>query len=345
MEQLQSAYLDLDAKWCGVDGRERFLEMMIVDGCFLLELMRAAGSSRRHADDYAPNDSVFSRHGVLYRVPFIRRNMLLVENQLPLLLLAKLVSVETDKPMNDDATNRMVLRFLSPASRLPAPGVSLGLHPLDVYRRSMLHGPYQVRRHDVPETDIFRSAVELYEAGIRFKKSFTGSLHDIRFRRGVLSLPAVPVDDSTEYILLNMIAFELLHVGAGNDVTAYVYFMDSIIRSAKDAALLSSKGIIQNAIGSDRAVVNLFHSISKDAVLEPDSAIGAVQRAVNAHCQQPWNMWRANIIRNYFQSPTSFINFVAASIVLVATIIQTIYAIMSYKGQDKSSTAPAPYNT
>ena len=33
-EQLESAYLDLGDEWRGADGRERFLEMMIVDGCF-----------------------------------------------------------------------------------------------------------------------------------------------------------------------------------------------------------------------------------------------------------------------------------------------------------------------
>ncbi|GJN04815.1 hypothetical protein PR202_ga22390 [Eleusine coracana subsp. coracana] len=74
MEQLQSAYVDLDEKWLGVDGREKFLEMMIMDGCFQLEVMRATifELSRGEVNDYAPNDSIFSRHGVLYRVPYIR---------------------------------------------------------------------------------------------------------------------------------------------------------------------------------------------------------------------------------------------------------------------------------
>lgn len=235
--------------------------------------------------------------------------------------------------------NRMVLRFLSPTSHLTPAGVSLGLHPLDVYRRSMLYGPYQKlsNSYKVPEPDIIRSAVELYEGGIRFKRSSTDSLHNIRFRSGVLTLPAVCADDTTEYKLLNMIAFELLHVGAGNDVTAYVFFMDTIIRSADDVALLRSRGIIQNFIGSNKDVVNLFRSISKDAVLGPDSAMDAVLLQVNARCQKPWNMWRANIKRNYFRSPTSFINFVAATTVLVMTVVQTIYAIASFHtGQDKS---------
>ena len=203
-----------------------------------------------------------------------------------------------------DVINRMVLRFMSgsPSSRLP-PGSTLGLHPLDVRRRSMLYGPKQppqvLSRDIAPDTtDIIRSAVELYEAGIRFRKTNSDSLHNIRFRGGVLSMPAVSVDDSTEYMFLNLMAFERLHVGAGNDVTAYIFFMDNIIDSAKDVALLSTSGIIQNAIGSDKAVAQLFNSISKDVVLEPHSSLDAVQREVNAYCGKPWNLWRANLVMN-----------------------------------------------
>ncbi|XP_022685076.1 UPF0481 protein At3g47200 isoform X3 [Setaria italica] len=348
-EQLESAYMDLGDQWRGEEGRrEKFLEMMIVDGCFLLEVMRAAGRDGKNTGDYAPNDPIFSHHGVLYMVPYIRRDMLMLENQLPLLLLQKLVAVEGGNPPNDDVINRMVLKFMSPSSRQPPAGTSLGLHPLDVCRRSMLYGPYQATRDPkdvVAEADIIRSAVELYEAGIRFKKSHSASLHDIRFRHGVLSMPAVTVDDSTEYMFLNMMAFERLHVGAGNDVTAYVFFMDNIIDSAKDVALLSSRGIIQNAVGSDKAVAKLFNSISKDVVLETDSALDAVHREVNAYCRKPWNMWRANLIHTYFRSPWAFLSLAAAIFLLVMTIMQTVYSVLQFyqnNGSGSSSTAPAP---
>ena len=69
------------------------MEVMITDGCFLLEMMRMATD----ASDYAPNDPVFSHHGVLYTVPYVRRDMLIVENQLPLLVLEKLVAIESGK--------------------------------------------------------------------------------------------------------------------------------------------------------------------------------------------------------------------------------------------------------
>nr|CAB3489957.1 unnamed protein product [Digitaria exilis] len=326
-DELASTYLDLGAEWREGEGKERFIEMMVVDGCFLLEVMRATGL------DYAPNDPIFSRHGAVYMVPYIRRDMLMLENQLPLLLLERIVAVETAKPPNSDAINRMVLRFMSPRP-MPRSVSSLGLHALDLHRRNMLYGYYQTprwRSDDMSvDADIIRSAVELHEAGVRFKKSHTESLHDIRFRRGVLSTPAITVDDSTEHMFLNMMAFERLHVGAGNDVTAYVFFMDNIIDSAKDVALLSSNGIIQNAVGSDKAVAELFHSINKDVVLEEDNALDAVHREVNAYCRKPWNQWRANLIHTYFQSPWAFMSLAAAVFLLVMTTMQIVYTVLGF---------------
>ncbi|RZS26923.1 hypothetical protein BHM03_00060344 [Ensete ventricosum] len=91
--QLQDAYQGLDEQW--KKDKERFLQLMILDGCFMLEIMRvAAGAS----SDYAFNDPIFSSHGMLYTVPYIKRDMMMIENQLPLLALDRLVSVETSKP-------------------------------------------------------------------------------------------------------------------------------------------------------------------------------------------------------------------------------------------------------
>ncbi|RLM58971.1 UPF0481 protein [Panicum miliaceum] len=55
------------------------VEMMVADGCFLLEVMR------RRSDDYALCNPVFSRHAAGHIAPFVQRDMLMIENQLPLL--------------------------------------------------------------------------------------------------------------------------------------------------------------------------------------------------------------------------------------------------------------------
>ncbi|KAJ6808551.1 uncharacterized protein M6B38_303055 [Iris pallida] len=343
VEELQDAYQSLEDRWR--KERDEFLKMMIMDGCFMLEILRI-GTGR--PSDYAFNDPIFSTHGMLYTVPYIKRDMLMIENQVPLLVLERLVSVESGKEPNDDQINRFVLKFCAPNAPPLPPGVGLGLHVVDLYRKSLLQGPahhetsrFRHRARHPEEVfagggETIRSAMELYEAGIRFKKSRTTSLRDIRFSHGVLSLPVIVVDDATEYLLLNLMAFERLHVGAGNEVTSYVFFMDNIIDSAKDVSLLHEKGIIQNAVGSDKALAKLFNSLSKDVTLDPESSLDEVHKKVHEYCRKSWNKWRANLIHTYFRSPWAFLSLAAAIFLIVMTVAQTIYTVYPYY-------KPSPY--
>lgn len=93
VEELQDCFQSLEEKW--KRDKEEFLKLMIVDGCFMIEILTIATGGR--STDYAFNDPVFSSHGILHTVPYIKRDMLMIENQLPLLVLEKLVAVETGK--------------------------------------------------------------------------------------------------------------------------------------------------------------------------------------------------------------------------------------------------------
>ncbi|KAK1661993.1 hypothetical protein QYE76_050152 [Lolium multiflorum] len=343
-EHLECSYMDLGGEGRGPRtwGRRSFVQMMVADGCFLLEVMRTDAGNQ--VGDYAPNDPIFSGHGLLYTGPNIRRDMLMIENQLPLLLLKTITTVEGGNSSSDAFINSMVLRFLSQCSPTPPTEGGLCLHPLDALRRSMLFRPYHVayrnRNHkDAQKSDIIGSARELYEAGIHFKKSNTNCLDDISFVHGVLSLPQVSMHDSIEVMLLNMMAFERLHVGAGHGVTAYVAFLYNIIDKVSDVALLRSKGIIQSAIGSDKAMAILFNRISRDTVIEPGSALDAVQREVSGYyrnnCRRVLNGWWINLVDKYFQNPWTIISLLAAVVLVTLAVLQTVYTMLSfYEHQD-----------
>ncbi|KAG8048672.1 hypothetical protein GUJ93_ZPchr0009g872 [Zizania palustris] len=345
--ELRDAYQYLGDDWRG----QRFLQVMVTDGCFLLEMMRTAEPGGSSGKDKASgaggnadqNDPVFGQHGVLYMVPYVRRDMLIVENQLPLLLLEKLVSVERSNDAGPKVdVNKMVLNFISPSCKTPPPK-DRGLHPLDVFRKSLLSTEED---EEEDASSIVRSATELYEAGIRFRKSETMSLHDVTFRCGVLSLPLIVVDDSTEYMYLNLMAFERLHAGAGNEVTAYVFFMDNIVDLPADVALLTSKEIIKNAVGSDKEVAKLFNGLAKDVALDPKSKLDDVQRSVNRYCRKPCHVWRANLVHTYFRSPWAILSLAAAVFLLAMTVLQTVYTVLSFyqggNGCDSPLVAPAP---
>ncbi|KAF7099201.1 hypothetical protein CFC21_100866 [Triticum aestivum] len=413
-EELQAAYgVDLHGKWR--TNRETFIDMMLMDGCFLLEMMSGP------FQDYKPHDPVFSMHGRKQIHAIILSDMLLTENQLPLLVLKKILGVlRPNYPVNrgprqhfrnlivleclrqglheghdivevfqwlqevamdifsievemDVDINLMVQQckdFLTEANtdnnrKYPPPmevfdwllqtaadidinlmvlsfqgraheghdiaNMSLRLHPLELYHGSLTYsngasGVYN--KSPEHKYEMMPSAFEIHEAGIKFKKRERGNLVDIDFKRGVLSMPVTKVVDSTESLYLNLMAFERLHVGAGDLVTAYVIFMDNIIVSAKDVEMLSSNGVLKNMLGCNEEAAKLFNgTLSRGQVLGPCPGLHKVQYDVKAYCRKPWHKWRATLIRTYFRNPWTCISLAAAAILLIATLLQTIYTM------------------
>ncbi|CAM0146023.1 unnamed protein product [Urochloa decumbens] len=136
-DELEDAYAGLDSEWLG-QNRGRFLEVMIADGCFLLEVMRnyAIEMNKKDSNDYMPSDPVFSPHAVVHIAAFLQRDMLMIESQLPLRLLQRIVAVE-GRPSEEASINKEVLRFLGINHEGAADG-QLGLHPVDIYGRGLL---------------------------------------------------------------------------------------------------------------------------------------------------------------------------------------------------------------
>ena len=96
-------------------------------------------------------------------------------------------------------------------------------------------------------------------------------------------------------------------------------------------ALLRSKGLFANMIDSDKEVVKMFNTLTKLARMpNKGSRLGHVQWKVNAHCKKRQNKWRALFMNNYLSNPWVFISLVAAVILLIATIMQTIYTVVPF---------------
>ncbi|KAF7847217.1 hypothetical protein BT93_L3184 [Corymbia citriodora subsp. variegata] len=401
--ELKDSYNALNLK--GKEGMDdQFLELMIMGGCFMLEIMRTATGEE---NGYVPNDPIFSTHS--YITPYIRRDMLVLENQLPMLVLYQLVA---DGKEADECVNQLILWFYS----LNEGKTRMGrcLHVLDVFKKGLLmesekdqHERQNVGREEISRSEpkeiepivlfatllkklengeleageqvgstrqqshiqctdftptrqdyknsrdtgimgmghvvdvftkclpkkiekdqhkIIRSASELDEAGIWFKTSKTNSLKDISF----LKLPVIMVDDAFKSNFLNVMTFERLHIGAATGVTSYVIFMDNIINDKRDVALLHAEGIIQNSIGSNEAVAELFNSLCKEVTLASNNSLESVQNEISKHCNKRRNMWRAYLNRNYLKNPWTILSLIATIFLFALTIIQTVYALLGY---------------
>ena len=90
-DELEAAYDGLDDRWRGVN-RGSFVQMMVTDGCFLSELIRLQITPAVVDTGYAANDPVFSNSSFVNLLPIMRNDMIVMENQIPLVVLQRIIS-------------------------------------------------------------------------------------------------------------------------------------------------------------------------------------------------------------------------------------------------------------
>ncbi|KAF7848659.1 hypothetical protein BT93_L1763 [Corymbia citriodora subsp. variegata] len=332
-----------------------FVEMMILDGCFVIELFH--GDSKGFAElGYHPNDPIFSSK--CGSMPMIQRDMIMLENQIPLFILDGLFSLQHHglfclqlcHPHQEGPIPKLALRFFDPLKptkgrRTISSNNRLEFDPLpnqgelpclELFRQSLLN-PKQVPEEEGTKVSpqkrqqLIHCVTELREAGVKFREKETDRFMDIEFEDGILRIPRLHIDDGTRSLFLNLIAFEQSHINNRNDITAYVIFMDHLIDSLEDVRHLHQRGIIEHWLGSDAEVADLFNRLCKEVVFDQnDSYLSELTERVNEYSSRRCNRWRASLKHNYFSNPWSIISFIAALVLLALTFLQSFYAVYGY---------------
>ncbi|GAA0166195.1 hypothetical protein LIER_21409 [Lithospermum erythrorhizon] len=338
-----------------------FVEMMVLDGCFILEVFRGAVRGFMNLG-YSRNDPIFAMRGSMHS---IQRDMIMIENQIPLFILDRLYGIQSCEPDQNADVAKLALRFFDPLmptdepltltekNKLESSLVTStfdpladlgGLHCLDVFRRSLLRvGPKpppkvwmkkwsHVSRVAVKRRQqLIHCVTELKEAGVKFERRKTDRFWDIKFKNGILSIPRLLIHDGTGSLFLNLIAFEQCHVDCTNDITSYVIFMDNLINFPADVSHLHYRGIIEHWLGNDAEVCDLFNRLCQEVVFDiNDSYLSDLSEQINRYYDRRWNTWRASLTHKYFNNPWATISFIAAFLLLVLTFAQTFYTVYSY---------------
>jgi hypothetical protein len=83
-------------------------------------------------------------------------------------------------------------------------------------------------------------------------------------------------------------------------------------------------------MGSSEDVAKIFHSLARDLALDPDSAVDLLLRRLNAYYRLPWEMWYTYLKKTYFSSPWAFLALLVGFFLLLMTVLQTVYTILSF---------------
>lgn len=332
-----------------IDCDEENLAMMLsFDGCFILEVLRTLGGDKFPVEDASKYyEPIFERNKIDYTGFDILNDILMLENQIPVIVLSKLLQLELDEvPIAE--LQKKLFEVLVKATRSkfypfnydmnnwlwPQPDEHvqhlLGLlHGLIVYANDKIdpNGPVEAAANLVKRIP---RAVELRNAGIKFERS-DGGIKKIRFeaKRATICLPPINITDHTEVLFRNLVAFEVCKASKINFVTCYLSLMDELIDSDEDVAVLRRSNIVTNYLGSDAEVADLFNGLCKGVTVSRVDVLGQVKQEVNDHYTSKFKVWFAELMKEHFSSPWRSLGLAAAIIVLLLTAVQALFSIFS----------------
>ncbi|KAH1041615.1 hypothetical protein GLYMA_09G054400v4 [Glycine max] len=310
---------------------DEFLQMMLVDSSFAVQLLRNLS-----ACEFGHIPCLSSK----WMLPMIRREMIMLENQLPIFVLSKLFDLTSTDPSSQPCTSlkTLALRFFYPLLQVDPENYPecdkaeelTELHFLDLLRSSIrpkLEGqkPRRSQHH------MIRSVTELVEAGVKIKADGSKQLLDITFGKKYsclireLTIPPLYINDHRGTVFRNIVAFENCHKGCEPDVTTYLFFFNGLINSADDVSLLHYKGVLNHSLGNDNTVSELINNITKEIVLsKSESYLYKVVNEANSYYGSCYARIRASIVHHYLTSWVVGVSTFFAVLVLCLTIMQTV---------------------
>ncbi|KAG6672094.1 hypothetical protein I3842_16G040400 [Carya illinoinensis] len=336
--------LEVDIRKCyseefEVDGIE-FLEMMVLDACFIIEIIEMVGSLGRV-------DFSESLAALEWIVPYFYRDFLLLENQIPFFVLEEIyaltrnISVEESRRKlklaalgffkNGMKRSDSILGFI--IMNFDQIGTVTVLHLLDLVRSSLIPSNFPQRKKFLSDTPFIHCISKLRLAGIKVSPGKAPSLLEVKFQRGVIKVPNIAIDDLMRCLLLNCVAFEQCHQRSSKYFTVYATFLDCLVNTSEDVEYLGKCNVIDNYLADDSEAADFINRAGKDLVLNVNHGfyLQKLFEDVEKHYKNRW-MWKwANFKREYFNKPWLLLSAAGGILLVVATSFQAVMAFLTYK--------------
>ncbi|MED6151473.1 hypothetical protein PIB30_082911 [Stylosanthes scabra] len=316
---------------------ERILAYVIwTDCCFILEFLLKVFFMATRGDSYFLPRKL---------VNLIINDLLLIENQVPFFVLDKLYNLAFPSALssgNHDSLPSLVNLVLPilPGKIVPGDNVEQYLssvggvaHFTDLYRKLLLRSSLLLQASKFPrerEVTHVYSATELNELGVKFKVNKESKCFlDLELSGHTLRIPFIVLNNFTEIVWRNLLAFEQCHFIEDSYFLDYIVALDFLINTDKDVDLLIKEGIIENWLGDSNEVTKLFNNLGAQTI-KPDFNVryAGIFKELNAFSRRPYNQRVATLRRDYCSTTWTTIASVAGIFLLILTVIQTIISIL-----------------
>ncbi|XP_016453692.1 uncharacterized protein LOC107778024 [Nicotiana tabacum] len=211
-DEALKCYEDIGDADLGSDIVEKFSEMLFLDECFVVEYIRERSGMKPKGEDIIIKASCMRlMRGI------VRRNLLLLENQLPFFVLTKL---HDDKRISSNTIHKYGEEDLSsflteddPASSNESECNAAEIkHLLQIVHMSCHPSKMKDMPRDKDHLKVMPNAIELSEAGVSFVKvryiyrrldeddlRDSTSIFGVKFENGLMEIPCFEVDDNGDF--------------------------------------------------------------------------------------------------------------------------------------------------
>jgi hypothetical protein len=310
--------------------KEEFVEMVLLDCSFLIMfLLKRSFPNLRNKY----TDRIFKKPWM--KEDIIRFDLCLLENQLPFFIVEELFKLSNIQDNHQEYSMIKVTRDLlscewgswaPKSSILMEINLSEAEHFVDFLR--ICQKPAEHMQPNTLEALTAPSVAELHRAGIKFKLGSSQKLLDIKFdeNEGTLEIPKLRIDKRTEILFRNLQAFEQCNGGRYRYVRDYIAMLSFLVPSAKDVEILVKYEILRNWLHDNDAVSILFRNLSKENFINVNNFyFSGVVEDLNKYYRKRGHNWKASLEQNSFRNPWTIISVVAAAVLVILTIIQTVF--------------------
>ncbi|KAF8081378.1 hypothetical protein N665_0890s0016 [Sinapis alba] len=297
-----------------------FVEMVLHDSVFIIEFMLRF--TKRGPE--TKGDHLFAGLSLGETVYY---DLILLENQLPYFILEKLFHPIIPRIYPSLTFQNLIIHFFHLQSKIGRD--SKFRHFTDLFRCVRVE---TLPRHmnDVQKCEPIEhiyNADKLESGGVKFKAVGEEFSLNVRFEKGCLMMSHLTVHDKLEKELRNIMALEQCHYSYNTHVCNYVLFLDYLIDNDKDVDLLVEKGIIQNWMGQPVLVSQMVNKLNV-GIFHYNPYYSDIVAEVNKYYKTPMNRSKAILKRVYFGNMWTGTATIAATFLLVMTLIQTVSSII-----------------
>ncbi|KAI5587068.1 hypothetical protein BDE02_05G006700 [Populus trichocarpa] len=305
---------------------QRFLGLILCDAVFIFELFLKYREGR---EKYI-KDSILKE---TWLRAAIRRDLILLENQLPFFILEKLYKLlpENIKRENTEFKTLACFYFERHFPKKSSSAETTPLHFTDLVR-SLLS--FTGNGKPVEQIKSFHSATRLRQAGVKFKvpRELDHCLLDVDFRRlrKEFHIPQLQIHGDTESLFRNLMALEK-HLYPGQEyICHYINLLSILVVKPKDAKLLMENKIVTYC-KDEVAVRDLICSLASSSTTDLHSCYHDIFSAVDDYYKSSWAKNPAYFIEEFFGNFWKGVGTVCAAILLILTLVQTICAILGLR--------------